>query len=122
MIGSQDDLLKFIMQIPSWYRLSRTPISKEQAYVYKRHLYEGSMRQDTKNKLCKGLGIRCIKKEYVVPAVWEYQRIRKPATEFQKYLGRLIFGYNLPKELKDFRDEIHQAKLSMYDDSEDDDD
>jgi hypothetical protein len=69
------------------------------------------MRQDTKNKLCKGLGIKCVQKEYVVPAVWEYQRIRKPATDFQKYLGRLIFGYDLPKELKAYRDEIARRKI-----------
>lgn len=118
MIGSQDDLLKFIMQIPSWYRLSRTPISPEQAFIYKRHLYEGTMRQDTKNKICKGLGIKCVQKEYVVPSVWEYKRIKKPATEFQKYLGRLIFGYNLPKELSEYREAIERHKIS---DNEDDD-
>lgn len=112
MIGSQDDLLKFIMQIPAWYRLSKDHISADKARTYKQHLYNGTMRQDTKDKICNGLGIKCIQKEYVVPAVWEYQRIRKPATEFQKYLGRLIFGYDLPKELSEYREAIKRHRIN----------
>lgn len=111
MIGSQDDLLKFIMQIPKWYKLSKVPIPFRQAHQYKTRLYNGTMLQATKDKLCKNLGIKCVQKEYVVPSVWEYQRIKKPATEFQKYLGRLIFGYDLPKELKAYKDEIARREI-----------